>query len=241
MLRVLYLMFAALILFPVANMVVMADETAPRAADSPTLLVWGDSLSAAYGIPVEKGWVSLLQDKLGDKYALVNASISGETTAGGLTRLPDALETFKPAWVLLELGANDGLRGIALDEMRGNLEQMIKLAQEAEAKVVLIGIKLPPNYGQVFTDKFEAMYAELAKQYELPLVPFLLEGVAEDWDLMQADGLHPVAEAQPQVLENVWEVLEGVLTTPSSTPASGYSPASHNPAPAPSPPLPPAG
>lgn len=241
MLRVLYLMFATLILFPVVNMVVMADETAPKAADSPTLLVWGDSLSAAYGIPVDKGWVSLLQDKVGDKYALVNASISGETTAGGLTRLPDALETFKPAYVLLELGANDGLRGIALDEMHDNLEQMIKLAQEAEAKVVLIGIKLPPNYGQVFTDKFEAMYAELAKQYELPLVPFLLEGVAEDWDLMQADGLHPVAEAQPKVLENVWEVLEGVLTTPSATPASGYSPASHNPAPAPSPPLPPAG
>lgn len=212
MLRVLYLIFAALCFLPVGNTVVMADETPSPADNSPTLLVWGDSLSAAYGIPVEKGWVSLLQEKLGNQYKVVNGSISGETTAGGLTRLPDALEEFTPAYLLLELGANDGLRGIALDEMRGNLEQMIKLAQDAKAKVVLIGIKLPPNYGAAFNDKFEATYTKLAQDYELPLVPFLLEGVADNWDLMQADGLHPVAEAQPQVLDNVWKVLEGVLT-----------------------------
>lgn len=211
MLRTLYLIFAALIFFPAGNMVVMADETTPATNDSTTLLVWGDSLSAAYGIPVEKGWVNLLQEKLGDKYKVVNGSISGETSAGGLTQLPDALKEFKPDYMLLELGANDGLRGIALDEMHSNLEQMIKLAQDAGAKVVLIGIKLPPNYGPAFNDKFDAVYTELAKQYDLPLVPFLLEGVAEDWDLMQADGLHPVAEAEPKVLENVWKVLEGVL------------------------------
>lgn len=211
MLRVLYLIFAAVCFLPVGNTVVMADETPPPADNSPTLLVWGDSLSAAYGIPVDKGWASLLQGKLGDQYKVVNGSISGETTAGGLTRLPDALEAFKPAYVLLELGANDGLRGIALDEMRGNLEQMIKLSQDAGAKVVLIGVVLPPNFGAVFTEKFGTAYAELAEQHELPLVPSLLQDVADNWDLMQADGLHPVAEAQPKVLENVWSVLDGVL------------------------------
>lgn len=210
MLRTLYLIFCLLGFLPAVT-VVMANETPPAVTNSPTLLVWGDSLSAAYGIPVEKGWVSLLQEKLGDNYRVVNGSISGETTAGGLTRLPDALKQHQPAYVLLELGANDGLRGIDLPTMRSNLEQMIKLAQAANAKVVLIGIKLPPNYGTAFTEKFEATYAGLATQYALPIVPFLLEGVAEDWDLMQADGLHPTAEAQPKVLETVWQVLEGVL------------------------------
>ncbi|MEB4590156.1 arylesterase [Candidatus Thiothrix sp. Deng01] len=213
MLRTLYLIFCLLGFLPVMNMVVMAGEAAPTTESSPTILVWGDSLSAAYGIPVEKGWVNLLQEKLGDKYTVVNGSISGETTAGGLTRLPDALKAHKPAYVLLELGANDGLRGIALDEMRANLEQMVKLAQAADAKVVLIGIKLPPNYGPAFNDKFDAAYVELAQQYALPLVPFLLDGVADNWDLMQADGLHPTAEAEPKVLENVWKVLEGELPT----------------------------
>lgn len=211
MLRVLYLILATLIFLPAVNTVVMADETASKTDNSATLLVWGDSLSAAYGIPVEKGWVNQLQDKLGDEYTVINGSISGETTAGGLTRLPDALKEHKPDYVLLELGANDGLRGIALDTMRGNLEQMIKLSQAAGAKVVLIGIKLPPNFGPAFNDKFDAVYTGLAKQYELPLVPFLLDGVADNWDLMQADGLHPTAEAEPRVLENVWQVLKDVL------------------------------
>ncbi len=204
MVRVLYLIFALLGFLP-STTVVMAAEAPP------TVLVWGDSLSAAYGIPVEKGWVNLLQTKLGDQYKVVNASISGETSAGGLTRLPDALKEHKPAYLLLELGANDGLRGIDLPTMRSNLKQMVKLAQEAKAKVVLIGIKLPPNYGATFTDKFEATYSELAKQYDTPLVPFLLDGVADNWDLMQADGLHPTAEAEPKVLENVWKVLDDVL------------------------------
>ena len=209
MLRTLYLIFALLGLIPALSMVVMADD-AP-AKKPTTLLVWGDSLSAAYGIPLEKGWVALLQAKLGKDYNIINGSISGETSSGGLTRLPDALKANQPAYVLLELGANDGLRGIPLDTMRSNLEQMIKLAQAANAKVVLIGIQLPPNYGVTFTDKFTATYSDLAKQYNLPLVPFLLEGVADNWDLMQADGLHPTAEAEPKVLENVWKVLEGVL------------------------------
>ena len=212
MIRTLYLIFALLGFIPALSMVVMADDT--PAKKPTTLLVWGDSLSAAYGIPLEKGWVALLQTQLGKDYNIINGSISGETSSGGLTRLPDALKANQPAYVLLELGANDGLRGIALDTLRSNLEQMIKLAQAANAKVVLIGIKLPPNYGVTFTDKFEATYNDLAKQYNLPLVPFLLEGIADNWDLMQADGLHPTAEAQPKVLANVWKVLEGVLTTP---------------------------
>ena len=212
MIRTLYLICALLGLIPAFSAVVMAND-AP-AKKPTTLLVWGDSLSAAYGIPVEKGWVALLQTQLGKDYNIINGSISGETSSGGLTRLPDALKANQPAYVLLELGANDGLRGIALDTMRSNLEQMIKLAQAANAKVVLIGIKLPPNYGVTFTDKFEATYSDLAKQYNLPLVPFLLEGIADNWGFMQADGLHPTAEAQPKVLENVWKVLEGVLTTP---------------------------
>jgi acyl-CoA thioesterase-1 len=204
MLRTLYLILCLIGFLPATNTVM--------AADIPKLLVWGDSLSAAYGIPVDKGWVSLLQQKLAGKYTVINGSISGETSAGGLTRLPDALKEYQPAYVLLELGANDGLRGIDLPTMRSNLEKMLELAQDAKAKVVLIGIKLPPNYGPGFTEKFEATYAELAKQHELPLVPFLLEGVADNWDLMQADGLHPTAVAEPKVLDNVWKVLEGALS-----------------------------
>ncbi|WP_311196198.1 arylesterase [Thiothrix winogradskyi] len=210
MLRTLYLIFCLCGFLPVTT-VVMADETTPTSKNSSTLLVWGDSLSAAYGIPVEKGWVSLLQTKLGDHYKVVNGSISGETTAGGLTRLPEALKQHDPDYVLLELGANDGLRGIDLPTMRRNLEQMITLSQAADTKVILLGIQLPPNYGTTFTEKFSATYTDLAKQYTLPLLPFLLDGIAENWDLMQADGLHPTAEAQPQILENVWKVLEAAL------------------------------
>ena len=209
MIRTLYLICTLLGFIPAFSTVVMAAD-AP-AKPPKTLLVWGDSLSAAYGIPVEKGWVNLLQDKLGKDDNIVNGSISGETSSGGLTRLPDALKTHQPHYVLIELGANDGLRGIEIDTMRHNLEQMIQLAQTANAKVVLIGIQLPPNYGAAFTEKFATTYHDLAKQYNLPLVPFLLEGVADNWDFMQADGLHPTAEAQPKVLENVWKVLEGVL------------------------------
>lgn len=210
MLRTLYLIFCLCGFLPVTT-VVMADETTPASKNSSTLLVWGDSLSAAYGIPVEKGWVSLLQTKLGDTYKVVNGSISGETTAGGLTRLPEALKQHDPDYVLLELGANDGLRGIDLPTMRRNLEQMITLSQAADTEVILLGIQLPPNYGTTFTEKFSATYTDLAKQYTLPLLPFLLDGIAENWDLMQADGLHPTAEAQPQILENAWKVLEAAL------------------------------
>lgn len=208
MLRALYLILTLMGVLPLMNMVMAAETTPPT-----KILVWGDSLSAAYGIPVDKGWVNLLQQKLQNNAVINNGSISGETTAGGLTRLPAALQTYQPDYVLLELGANDGLRGIKTDTMQGNLEQMIQLAQQAKAKVVLLGIKLPPNYGSAYTQKFEAVYTNLAKQYNLPLVPFLLDGIAQNWDLVQADGVHPTAAAQPMVLDNVWKVLQSVLPT----------------------------
>lgn len=208
MLRALYLILTLMGVLPLMNMVMAAETTPPT-----KILVWGDSLSAAYGIPVDKGWVNLLQQKLQNNAVINNGSISGETTAGGLTRLPAALQTYQPDYVLLELGANDGLRGIKTDTMQANLEQMIQLAQQAKAKVVLLGIKLPPNYGSAYTQKFEAVYTSLAKQYNLPLVPFLLDGIAQNWDLVQADGVHPTAAAQPIVLDNVWKVLQSVLPT----------------------------
>ncbi len=208
MLRALYLILTLMGVLPLMNMVMAAETTPPT-----KILVWGDSLSAAYGIPVDKGWVNLLQQKLQNNAVINNGSISGETTAGGLTRLPAALQTYQPDYVLLELGANDGLRGIKTDTMQANLEQMIQLAQQAKAKVVLLGIKLPPNYGSAYTQKFEAVYTNLAKQYNLPLVPFLLDGIAQNWDLVQADGVHPTAAAQPMVLDNVWKVLQSVLPT----------------------------
>lgn len=208
MLRTLYLILTCMIFLPATN-AVMAEEISDT--NTTRILVWGDSLSAAYGIPVQQGWVSLLQNKLGDSYHVINGSISGETTAGGLTRLPEALKQHQPHYLLLELGANDGLRGIALSIMQANLEQMIKLAQAADIQVVLIGVLLPPNFGPAFTDKFTAVYHKLAQQYELPLIPRLLADVAENWDLMQADGLHPTAAAQEKVLNNVWPSLEPLL------------------------------
>ncbi|WP_245929735.1 arylesterase [Leucothrix pacifica] len=191
---------------------VYAEQTKVESgAEKPTVLVWGDSLSAAYGIPVEKGWVSLLQAKYKDQVDVVNGSISGETTQGGLSRLPDALELHKPRLLVLELGANDGLRGLKPDVMKENLQAMIDLAKEASAQVALIGIRIPLNYGFVYTQKFEQVYVDIAEANDLPFLPFLLEGVALDFDLMQADGLHPTAEAQPKVFEHVLTVLEPVM------------------------------
>lgn len=175
------------------------------------VLVWGDSLSAAYGIPVAQGWVQQLQQLFGQRAMVINRSISGETTQGGLARLPAALAQDKPHWVIIELGANDGLRGQPLDQMQDNLKQMILLAQASGAQVILLGMKLPPNYGINYTQRFEAVYAQLAQHYQLPWVPFLLEGVADRADLMQADGLHPTAAAQAQILKTVLSVLQKVF------------------------------
>ena len=187
---------------------------ATHAAPQPTILVFGDSISAAYGIRVEEGWVSLLQKKLASQgygYRVVNASVSGETTAGGLTRLPRALERHRPAILILELGGNDALRGLPLDDVRNNLDGMIRKSQAAGARVVLAGMRMPPNYGPRYSREFQAIYADLSRQHELPLIPFVMQDVALDATLMQADGLHPNARAQPLLLEEIWPRLEPLL------------------------------
>ncbi len=184
-------------------------------AEPPVLLVLGDSLSAAYGIPAEQGWVSLLQRRLAERdfpHRVVNASISGDTTSGGLSRLPATLERHRPALVILELGANDGLRGQPPMAMANNLGRMIELSRQAGARVLLAEMRVPPNYGPLYAQKFQATFGELAKRYEIPLIPFLLDGVAGNTALIQDDGLHPSAEAQAKILDNVWPVLEPLLT-----------------------------
>lgn len=175
------------------------------------VLVWGDSLSSAYGMSVEKGWVSLLEAKLGDDFDIVNGSISGETTQGGLSRLPDALKSHAPDFIILELGANDGLRGISLPVTKRNLQQMIEQAQQAQATVMLFGMKIPPNYGAAYSQKFEAQFAELANDHQLPFIPFFLESIMEDLDFFQEDELHPTADAQPIILASILPVLQKAL------------------------------
>ena len=182
------------------------------AAQQPTILVFGDSLSAAYGIPREAGWVTLLQHELQrshPQYQIVNASLSGETTSGGLRRLPAALRQHQPAIILLELGANDGLRGIPTQDIEANLRELIKQSGKADAKIVLLGMRLPPNYGGGYTTRFKALYPRLAKKYQVTLLPFLLEGIAPEQ--FQADNLHPTAEAQQKILRMVLEVLTPLL------------------------------
>lgn len=185
-------------------------------AASTTLLIMGDSLSAAYGIERKAGWVSLLRERLGDDIEVVNASISGETTAGGATRLPEQLGQHDPDIVLLELGGNDGLRGLPPQQMRANLSEMIEASQQAGADVLLLGIQVPPNYGQAYSTAFRDIYRDLADEYDIPLVPFLLDGIALDDDLMQDDGIHPTAEAQGMILDNVWPTLKTLLPKQSA-------------------------
>jgi len=188
--------------------------TGIAAAAPPPVLVLGDSLSSAHGIAPQAGWVYLLDarvKRLPTPRPIVNASISGETTAGGLARLPQLLATHKPALVVVELGANDGLRGLPLEEIRANLKRIIEASRDAGARVALIGIELPINYGPQYRDGLRTLYRDLARDFNLPLVPFLLDGVALDPELMQDDGLHPKAAAEPKILDNVWTVLEPVL------------------------------
>jgi len=178
------------------------------------IVIFGDSLSAAYGIQSNKGWVALLESKLKQQkseYKVINASISGETTSGGLTRFDQMLKTHQPEVVVIELGANDGLRGLSLNEMQSNLNSMIAKAKAKNATVMLLGIKIPPNYGIQYAQKFSAIYATLAQKYDLNLVPFFLDGVAGNRKLIQDDGLHPNAVAQAKLLENIWPKLEELL------------------------------
>jgi len=199
-----YLLLTFLVLLPLL-------ATAQR---EPVILVLGDSLSAAFGIAVQDGWVHLLQKQLeteGYPHQVVNASISGDTSAGGLSRLPAAIERHQPSILILELGANDGLRGQPISKLHENLQAMIELAQQADTKVLLVGILLPPNYGPAYTEQFQETYPKLAEQYGLGLVPFLLDGVATNPELMQGDGLHPNALAQPTIMNTIWAELEPML------------------------------
>jgi len=191
-----------------------ALQSAHAAAAQPTILVVGDSISAAYGIRVEEGWVALLQKKLtsqGYGYRVVNASVSGETTSGGAVRLARALELHRPAVVVLELGGNDALRGLPLGEVRDNLDAMIRQSRAADARVVLVGMRIPPNYGPAYTQKFQALYGDLARRYKLPLVPFFMERVVRNPAMMQADGIHPSAPAQTVLLDTLWPALHPLL------------------------------
>ncbi len=185
-----------------------------EAQAAPTILVFGDSLSAAYGIRQQDGWVALLQQRLQQQrldYNVVNASISGETTSGGAARIDAALAQHKPAIVIVELGANDGLRGLPLKQMSDNLAKIIRAAQKAGSRVVLVGMRMPPNYGARYTEDFAKVFSDLAKQYKCALVPFLLDGVGNKRELVQDDNLHPTAAAQPVILETVWKGLGPVV------------------------------
>jgi acyl-CoA thioesterase-1 len=184
------------------------------ASDPPVLLILGDSLSAGFGMDRERSWVHLLELRLqerGYSYRILNSSISGDTTQGGLARLPRLIERYQPEIVIIELGANDGLRGINPDITRGNMSQMIRHSQDGGAQVLLAGIKLPPNYGEAYLQQFESMYTDLAGEYETLLVPFFMDGVVFKPDLLQADGIHPNEKGQPVLLNNVWQVLKQAL------------------------------
>ncbi|HSG90751.1 MAG TPA: arylesterase [Pseudomonadales bacterium] len=193
-----------------------ATASSATAATSQTILVLGDSISAAYGIEPAQGWVRLLQERLDalkPGYSVVNASVSGETTGGGLARLPSALERHAPDVVIIELGGNDGLRGYPITRIRGNLTRMTELALDSGARVLLAGMFVPPNYGERYMQGFNDSFHEVAGQFDVPLVPFFLEGIATRPELMQDDGIHPTARAQSMLLDNLWPLLEPLLAT----------------------------
>lgn len=197
-------------------MLLAVAAIAPSAySASKTVLVLGDSLSAEYGIRRGSGWVTLLEEKMkkeGIDATVVNASISGETTSGGRTRLPALLSRHNPSVVIIELGANDALRGMPLSSSEANLREMVESAKKADAEPLLVGMKIPPNYGREYTERFSALYAKVAKETKVPLVPFFLEGVAQNPALFQSDRLHPTADAQPVMFNNVWPYLKPLLS-----------------------------
>jgi acyl-CoA thioesterase I len=193
---------------------VLIVASASARAEAPVILVFGDSISAGYGLPLEQGWVELLRTRLkaqGYGYQVVNASVSGETTAGGLARLPRALELHHPSIVILELGGNDGLRGLPIAQMRTNLTQMTSSSTAAGAKVLLLGMRMPPNYGPEYTKQFAMVFSDLATEKKISLVPFLLTDIALSPALLQADDIHPNAQGQPILLDNVWPTLKPLL------------------------------
>jgi acyl-CoA thioesterase I len=196
-----------------------APANQPTVAAKPVIVVLGDSLSAEYGLPRDTGWVQLMRLRLADQrldYSVANASISGDTTSGGRARLPVLLERLKPAIVIVELGANDALRGVPLSTTEDNLRTIIEQSQQAHAKVVLIGMYVPPNYGPDYTQKFHGMYGTLSSELHVPLVPFLLAGIENKPTMFQADQIHPTQQAQPVLLDNVWPAVKPLLRTTSS-------------------------
>lgn len=195
-------------------LLVLSLLSPPVMAQAPVILVMGDSLSAAYGIDEEKGWVNLLRQRLEQSSlsaSVINSSISGETSAGGLRRLPELLTTYNPSVVILELGANDGLRGYPVKTMAKKLQSIIDLSHDNQSEVLLLGMQIPPNYGRRYSQMFRDTYLQLQRENDIAMVPFLLDGVATKPELMQTDGLHPKAEAQAQILDNVWPHLKMLL------------------------------
>lgn len=188
----------------------MAWADTPTGSQKPVILVVGDSLSAEYGLQRGSGWVSLIEQRLRSEnaaYQIRNTSISGDTSSGGVSRLPAALSEHRPDIVIIELGANDALRGLSLGATEDNLSKMISLSQEAQARVLLLGMQIPPNYGRQYAEQFQALFPRLASRHNTQLTPFLMEGMAADRNLFQADGIHPNEQAQPILAENVWEQL----------------------------------
>lgn len=208
------LVVLTLFLFASTLALAQAPATGTSAPAQRTLLVMGDSLSAAYGLAAEQGWVALLQKRLDaqkPQWRVVNASISGETTAGGASRIDTALKEHAPALVAIELGANDGLRGLPLEHTRANLERMITATKQSGAEVLLIGIRIPPNYGPDYAQAFDAIFADLAREQNTSLLPFLLAPVVADRDAFLPDNLHPTAASQPKLLDHVWTQLSPML------------------------------
>ncbi|MBL4852500.1 MAG: arylesterase [Gammaproteobacteria bacterium] len=196
------------------NIVLFVTTTNASTVNKPSILVIGDSLSAAHNMPQAAGWVSLLQARLSEShfdFTVVNASISGDTSAGGLNRIGKALNYAKPSLTIIELGANDGLRGLSLNEMRNNLDQMITMAQSNGSKVLLLGTRLPPNYGPQYTHDFSNNYTLLADKYAVTLVPSMLNGFEDNPDYFQPDQLHPSIKAQERILDNVWPAIKSLL------------------------------
>jgi len=200
--------------FVIAFALLLGSAGGVLAAATPVVMIFGDSLSAEYGLPQGSGWVALLERRLlAEKLAskVVNASISGETTLGGRNRIEAELARHTPQVVVIVLGGNDGLRGVAIDTTRANLEHMVAAARKAGARPLLVGVRLPPNYGRTFSEKFRLLYVEVARKTKTPLVPFILEPFAEKRDFFQADGIHPTVAAQPLILDTVWPELHNVL------------------------------
>jgi len=194
---------------------ILIAAAATHAAGPPTILVFGDSLSAGYGVDVDQTWVALLQSRLdsqGYEHRVINASISGETTQGGMTRIDAALNNFSPDLVILELGGNDGMRGFPTEVIKENIRTIIESSRNHGAAAVILGIRIPTNYGPRYSRAFEGIYSELAEELDVPWIEFFMEGIALNDELMQEDGIHPTAEAQPMLLDNAWPVIQKALT-----------------------------